>query len=45
LSEPKLERQQAVLNLLQNLKGLETLKKLFWTELNYDRVNQALYRR
>jgi hypothetical protein len=45
LQEPKLERQQAVQELLYGLKGLEPLKKLFWSELNYDRVNQPLSRR
>ena len=45
MPEPKLERQQSVLNLLPNPKGLEPLKKLFWSELNYDRVNQTLSRR
>jgi hypothetical protein len=39
------ERQQTVLDLLKNLHGLEPLKKLFWSELNYDRVNQPLSRR
>jgi hypothetical protein len=39
------ERQEAVLNLLKNLKGLDPLKQLFWTELNYERVNQPLSRR
>ena len=42
---PRLDRQQFVLNLLQQFKGLEPLKKLFWSELNYDRVNQPLFRR
>jgi hypothetical protein len=45
LQQPKLERQQAVHDLLHGLKGLEPLKKLFWSELNYDRVNQPLSRR
>ncbi len=45
MQEPRLERQQAVQDLLQNLKGLEPLKMLFWTDLNYDRVNQPLSRR
>ena len=30
------EREQAVLTLLKNLRGLDSLKKLFWSELNYD---------
>ena len=45
MPEPKAQRQQAVHDLLHGLKGLEPLKKLFWTELNYDRVNQSLSRR
>jgi len=39
------ERQQAVLDILNGLKGLEPLKQLFWSELNYQRVNQPLSRR
>ncbi|MCU0782839.1 MAG: Eco57I restriction-modification methylase domain-containing protein [Verrucomicrobia bacterium] len=39
------ERQQNVLDLLKGLRGLEPLKKLFWSELNYQRVNQPLSRR
>ena len=45
MPEPKAQRQQAVQDLLHGLKGLEPLKKLFWSELNYDRVNQPLSRR
>ncbi|NLB60239.1 MAG: hypothetical protein GX806_04100, partial [Lentisphaerae bacterium] len=36
------ERQEAVLHILQNLRDLATLKKLFWEELNYDRANRTL---
>lgn len=36
--------QQSVLDLLGNLRGLEPLKRLFWSELNYERVNQPLSR-
>ncbi len=39
------ERQQTVLELLRDLRGLEPLKELFWSELNYERVNQPLSRR
>src|SRR5438045_3942886 len=39
------ERQQNVLDLLKELRGLEPLKQLFWSELNYQRVNQPLSRR
>ncbi|MFO7995729.1 MAG: DNA methyltransferase [Dehalococcoidia bacterium] len=41
----RLEREQSVLELLRNLRGLEPLRKLFWSELNYDHVNQPLSRR
>jgi hypothetical protein len=41
----RLERQPAVLEILQKLHGLDPLKKLFWEELNYQRVNQPLPRR
>jgi len=40
-----MEREQTVLELLKELKGLEPLKQLFWSELNYERVNQPLSRR
>ena len=36
------ERQQAVLEILQNLRDLDGLKRLFWQELNYERGNQPL---
>jgi hypothetical protein len=39
------ERQQSVLALLQSLKGQDPLKKLFWTELNYDKANSPLSRK
>src|SRR5439155_4081433 len=39
------ERQQAVLDILQGLDGLEPLKKLFWSELSYSRVNRPLSRK
>jgi methylase of polypeptide subunit release factors len=45
LTSPQTDRQQSVLNLLQNLKGQDPLKKLFWTELNYDKVNSPLSRK
>ena len=45
LTEPNLERQQSVFDLLHQFKGTEPLKKLFWGELNYDRVNSPLSRR
>lgn len=45
LSEGNLESQQSVLNLLRQFKGTEPVKQLFWSELNYDRVNKPLSRR
>jgi hypothetical protein len=42
---PTIDRQQAILDLLKNLDGLEPLKQLFWSQLNYERVNTALSRR
>lgn len=36
------DRHQLVLNLLGRLNGLEPLKELFWSELNYERVNQPI---
>ncbi len=38
----QVERQQAVLNILRNLRDLVGLKKLFWEELNYKRENKPL---
>ena len=41
------ERQNEVLNILEDLriqKGLEPLKHLFWSELNYNQVNEPLSR-
>ena len=40
----QLEYKQAVYDILQDLKGIEPLKELFWGELNYDRVNEPLSR-
>jgi hypothetical protein len=40
-----LELQQSILNSLQNLKSLDVLKRLFWSQLNYERVNQELSHR
>jgi len=39
---PGSERQGTVLNILQDLKDLDGLKKLFWQELNYERENRPL---
>ena len=38
----QIDRQQAVLNILQDLRSLDGLKKLFWEELNYERENKPL---
>ncbi len=40
-----LELQQSIYDSLQNLRNLDVLKKMFWSQLNYERVNQALSRR
>ena len=37
-----IERQQTVFDLLKNFNGINPLKELFWTQLNYERVNQPL---
>jgi len=39
------ELEQVVLEILGEFRGLEPLKKLFWSELNYDYINQPLSRR
>ena len=31
-----LDHQAKIHNILQNLRGIEPLRELFWTELNYD---------
>ncbi len=36
------DRQKAVLEILQNLRNLDGLKRLFWEELNYERENKPL---
>ena len=40
-----LEVQQSVFDSLQHLRSLNALKELFWSKLNYERVNQLLSRR
>ncbi|MDM9384138.1 TaqI-like C-terminal specificity domain-containing protein [Chlorogloeopsis sp. ULAP01] len=42
---PAIELQQSILKSLQNLKSLDALKNLLWSQLNYERVNQVLSRR
>lgn len=39
---PTIDRQDSVLNILQNLRDLDGLKRLFWEELNYERENRPL---
>jgi len=39
---PVLERKQTVLKLLEQLRDIDALKALFWTELNYERENKPL---
>jgi hypothetical protein len=34
--------QQSVLDLLEDLKGLDLLKQLFWNRLNYKRINEPI---
>ena len=40
----QLEREQKIQKILQDFKGMEPLKTLFWSELNYERINQPLSR-
>ena len=37
-----LTQQQRILEILQNFHGIEPLKQLFWSELNYDQRNAPL---
>ena len=39
---PTPENTQRILSRLQNFQGIEALKRLFWEELNYDRVNAPI---
>jgi methylase of polypeptide subunit release factors len=36
--------RQSIYDLLTHWRGLESLKDLFWSQLNYDRVNQTIAR-
>lgn len=40
-----LDSQYSIQKSLQNLKSLDVLKKLFWSQLNYERVNKTVPRR
>jgi hypothetical protein len=42
---PNRADQQQVLEILQRLDGLESLKALFWGQLNYERINDSISRR
>ena len=39
-----LNHQANILNILQDFNGLDPLRELFWTELNYDRRNDGIPR-
>ena len=39
-----LNHQANIFKILKNLRGIEPLQKLFWTELNYDRQNDGIPR-
>ena len=39
-----LNHQENILNILQDFQGLDPLRELFWTELNYDRYNDGIPR-
>ncbi len=39
---PTPENIERILNLLQNLRGLEPLRELFWRELNYTRIDEPI---
>jgi len=42
---PHSANQQSVLNILENLTGLDPLKELFWHQLNYERINEPISRK
>ena len=39
-----LNHQANIFKILKNLRGIEPLRELFWTELNYDRYNDGIPR-
>ncbi|MEO0967376.1 MAG: TaqI-like C-terminal specificity domain-containing protein [Cyanobacteria bacterium J06639_18] len=43
MSQQKL--QEKISKSLENLRNIDTLKKIFWSQLNYDQVNEKLSRR
>ena len=42
--QQNLNHQENILNILQDFHGIEPLRELFWTELNYDRYNDGIPR-
>jgi len=42
---PEREVHQSIWELLKNLRGLDPLKQVFWSQLNYQRVNEPISRR
>ena len=40
----EVEGRQSIFQILQNFEGIEPLKELFWSELNYEHVNEPLSR-
>ena len=42
MARPQQDVHAAVWRILEGLEGLDPLKELFWSELNYERVNQPL---
>jgi hypothetical protein len=40
----QVEYKQTIFDILKDFKGVDPLKKLFWSELNHDRVNEPLSR-
>ena len=42
--QQNLNHQETIFNILKNFQGLDPLKELFWTELNYDHKNDGIPR-
>lgn len=45
MARPERDVHQSIWELLKNLRGLDPLKEVFWSQLNYQRVNEPLSRR
>jgi len=45
MARPQRDVHSAVWDILKGLRGLDPLKELFWSVLNYERLNQPLSRR